>query len=89
MKKKYQQLARWIQDKLSAITPGRNAFKGAGIGLLAIAGILWLAFASRFYINLRDPWVVVLCLVFLLLFVLSGFLIRWGLKKLQAVPPFY
>ena len=89
MKKKYSQIIQWIKNKIKAITPGKNAVKGASLGLLTITAILWLVYSINDYIELNDKWVLLFFLVFALAAILFGFVIRWILKLLNNAPSFY
>ncbi|MGZ2369270.1 hypothetical protein ACXR6G_05760 [Ancylomarina sp. YFZ004] len=83
MKKKYNQIIQWIKNKIRAITPGKNAFRGASLGLLTITAIFWLVYSINDYINLNDEWVFLFALVFVLAAILFGLVIRWILKLLN------
>lgn len=37
--KKHKQLIQWIKNKIKAITPGKNAVRGAALGLLTITAL--------------------------------------------------
>ena len=83
MKKKYNQIIQWIKNKIRAITPGKNAVKGASLGLLTITAIFWLVYSINDYIDLNDKWVFLFSLVFVLAAILFGLVIRWILKLLN------
>ncbi len=83
MKKKYNQIIQWIKNKIRAITPGKNAVKGASLGLLTITAIFWLGYSINDYIDLNDKWVFLFSLVFVLAAILFGLVIRWILKLLN------
>jgi hypothetical protein len=89
MKKKYKQIIQWIKVRIKAITPGNNAVNGASLGLLTVTAIFWLVYSISIYINLNDPWILLLSLVFVLAAILFAFVIRWVLKLLNNVSAFY
>lgn len=87
--KKHKQLIQWIKNKIKAITPGKNAVRGAALGLLTITALFWLVYAINDYIDLKDEWVFLFFLVFVLAAILLGFVMRWILKLLNNIPNFY
>lgn len=89
MKKKYKQIIQWIKNQIKANTPGKNAVKGASLGLLMVTAILWLIYSIRIYTKLNDPWVLLLSLLSILAVVLFAFVIRWILKLINKVSVFY
>ena len=89
MKKKYKQIIHWLKNQITAITPGKNAVKGASLGLLTITAVLWLVYSINIYINLNDPWILLVFLIFVLVAILFGFAIKWVLKLLHTIPSFY
>ena len=89
MKKNYKQIIKWLKKRIKAITPGNNAVKGAALGLLIITAIFWLLFAIGTYTNLKDKWILLFFVVFVLVIILFAFLIRWVIKLLYNVPNFY
>tara|TARA_R110000751_G_C13788546_1_gene481858 strand:+ start:3212 stop:5560 length:2349 start_codon:yes stop_codon:yes gene_type:complete len=89
MKKKYKQIIQWIKNQIKANTPGKNAVKGASLGLLMVTAILWLIYSIRIYTKLNDPWVLLLSLLSILAVVLFAFVIRWILKLINKVSAFY
>ncbi len=89
MKKKYRQIIHWCKTKIKTITPGKNAVKGAAIGLLSITGLLWLLFAVLIAKNIRDPWIMLLFLGFALAALLSGLLTVGLIKRLDKIPRVY
>jgi hypothetical protein len=89
MIKKYKQVIQWIKIQIKAITPGKNAVKGASLGLLTVTALFWLVYSISIYTNLNDPWILLLSLVFVLAAVLFAFVIRWVLKLINNVSAFY
>ena len=86
MKKKYRQVIHWIKLKIKTIIPGKNAVKGASIGLLAITGLLWLLFAVIIAKNIHDPWILLLFLGFALAALLSSLLTIWLIERINEIP---
>ncbi|SDM97453.1 alpha/beta hydrolase [Kriegella aquimaris] len=89
MKQKHKQIIQWINIQIKAITPGKNAVKGASLGLLTTTAFFWLVYSIRIYNKLNDPWILLLSLVVVLAVILFAFVIRWVLKLLNNVPAFY
>lgn len=89
MKKKYQQIIRWFKNRIKTIEPGNNAIKGASLGVLTITAILWLIYSIGVYTGLRDEWVLLFLLLFVIAAVLFGFTARWVIKLLTNLPRFY
>jgi dienelactone hydrolase len=89
MKKKYKQLIQWLKRQIKAFSPGKNAVKGASLGLLVITSLFWLVYSIRVYINLKDQWVLLFSFAFILATILLAFLIRWLLKQLSDIPRFF
>ncbi len=89
MKQRYQQIVQWINARLQLITPGKNAVRGASLGLLAMTAFLWLLFFSGNYLKLRDPWIFLFGLAFALAAVLFGFVGRWLFKHFRQIPTIY
>lgn len=89
MKKKYEQIIRWLKGRIKTITPGKNAVRGASLGLLIVTAFFWLLYAIRVYIGLKDKWVLLFCFAFVLAATLFGFVIRWVIKLLSNLPEFY
>jgi hypothetical protein len=87
--KKYKQVIQWIKIQIKVITPGKNAVKGASLGLLTVTALFWLVYSISIYTNLNDPWILLLSLVFVLAAVLFAFVIRWVLKLINNVSSFY
>ncbi|MEJ2161880.1 MAG: hypothetical protein P8X60_00750 [Robiginitalea sp.] len=88
MKKRYQQLRRWASERIKKITPGKNAVRGASLGLLMVTALLWILFTIGNYINIRDGWVVLFLLLFVGAAILFGYLARWGIGVLGKLPKF-
>jgi high-affinity Fe2+/Pb2+ permease len=80
MKKKYEQVIRWLKGRIKTITPGKNAVRGASLGLLTVTAIFWLIYSMRVYIDLKDQWVLLFLFSFVLAATLFGFVIRWLIK---------
>ncbi|MAD96356.1 MAG: alpha/beta hydrolase [Flavobacteriaceae bacterium] len=89
MKKKYQQIVQWFKFQIQKITPGKNAEKGAALGLLTATLILWFIYGIRISINIGDPYVVLFTLVLLAAAVLLGYLGRWGVRQIGSIPELY
>lgn len=89
MKKKYQQFLRWFKDQIKAITPGKNAIRGASLGILTVTAIFWIIYAIGVYMGLRDLWVLLLFFAFVLAATLFGFVTRSVIKLLSNLPRFY
>jgi len=89
MIKKYKQIIQWIKIQIKALTPGKNAVKGAALGLLTVTALFWLVYSISIFTNLNDPWILLLSLVLVLAAVLFAFVIRWVLKLINNVPAFY
>ncbi len=88
MKKRYQQLKRWVTGQIRRITPGKNAVRGAALGLLMVTAILWIIFALGTYLNIRDGWVLLFFLAFVLAAILAGYAVRWAISLLNKLPGF-
>ena len=88
MKRRYQQFLRWATRQFEKIIPGKNAIRGASLGFLAVTAFLWILFALGNYINIRDGWVILFLLLFVLAAILFGYLIRWGIGLLGKLPAF-
>ena len=88
MKKRYQQLRRWASERIKKITPGKNAVRGASLGLLMVTALFWILFTIGNYINIRDGWVVLFLLLFVGAAILFGYLARWGIGVLGKLPKF-
>ncbi|MEM6542563.1 MAG: hypothetical protein AAF634_15505 [Bacteroidota bacterium] len=82
MKKKFQLLLHWGKSQIKSIAPGNTAKQGAAWGLLLVTALLWLVFSFRVVANLRDGWVLVLFLGFVLTAILTAYLTRWLLLLL-------
>ncbi len=89
MKKIYLKIAHWLKSRIKTITPGKNAIRGASLGLLIIVVMFWLVYIIRVYVALKDQWVLLLGLVLVLAASFIGFVIRWTIKLLSNVPRFY
>jgi dienelactone hydrolase len=85
----FTQLKAWFKKVFKAITPGKTAVRGAAVGLLVIAVLLWVLYAILFYHKTNDAWLLLLGLVMILLTVLSAYLVRWLIKQLYEIPSPY
>jgi len=88
MKRKFQQMVRWLTDRIERIAPGKNAVRGASLGLLFVTAILWILFAFGTSINIKDGWVLLFFLLFVTAAILLGFLVRWSIGLLGKLPEF-
>ena len=82
MKKRYQQLVRWLKAQVTTITPGNTALKGAALGLLTVTALLWILFAIGVFSNIQDGWILLFFTAFVVVAILVGHLSRWLLKWL-------
>ncbi len=82
MKKRYQQLVRWLKTQITTITPGNTALKGAALGLLTVTALLWILFAIGVFSNIQDGWVLLFFTAFAVVAILVGHLSRGLLKWL-------
>ena len=89
MKNRVRQIVRWLKNLIKKITPGEIAVRGASLGLLSVTAIFFILFAVGVYGNLRDDWVLLFFLVFILAAVLFGFLGRWLIKQLMGLPDYF
>lgn len=89
MKKIYKKVSGWIKSKIKAITPGSNATRGAGLGLLVITAILWVPYGIIMTVNSKDPWILLLVVGFSLLAILLGYGVLWVIGLLYKIPRFY
>ncbi|SIQ26317.1 alpha/beta hydrolase family protein [Maribacter ulvicola] len=89
MKKIYNQTLKWIHTLLRTITPGKNATRGASFGLLTVSIILWVIYSIHIYLKLNDPWILLLSLLLVFLSIFFALALRWGLRVLNKVPPYY
>ena len=89
MKKKYYQVTRWVKNKIKTITPGKNAVKGAVVGLLSITVLLWLLYSILVAKSIKDPWILLLFLGFTLAALLASFLTLWLVKLVYKIPRAY
>jgi dienelactone hydrolase len=85
----FRRLKGWFKKAFNAITPGKVAVRGAAIGLLFVAILLWLLFALLVYIKVKDAWLLLFGLVMILLAALTAFLVRWLIKQLYDIPSTY
>ena len=81
-------MASWLTDRIKRITPGKDAVRGASIGLLVVTAIFWILFAFGTFMNIRDGWVLLFLLLFAAAAILFGFLARWGIEQLGKLPRF-
>ncbi len=81
MKRKFQQLVRWCNTQIKSISPGTTALKGAALSLLLVTGLLWGIFAIGVTANIRDGWVLLLFIGFVLAAILAAYLTRWLLRR--------
>lgn len=81
-------MASWLTDRIKRMTPGKDAVRGASIGLLVVTAISWILFAIGIFINIRDGWVLLFFLLFAAAAILFGFLARWGIEQLDKLPRF-
>lgn len=89
MKNNYKQIIRRLKLRIKAVTPGRNAARGAGLGVLIGTALLWLAFTLLLYNGIRDLWVFLPGIAIVLAAVLFAFTVRWGIRRLNDLPGFY
>lgn len=89
MKKRFQQLFRWLKTQIKDFSPGNTAFKGAAMGLLTVSGLLWLLFSFGVVSNIRDGWVLLLFTGFVLTAILMAYLTRWLLRWLGSAHRVY
>jgi dienelactone hydrolase len=85
----FTQLKAWFKKVFKAITPGKTAVRGAAVGLLVIAVLLWVLYAILFYHKTNDAWLLLLGLVMILLTVISAYFVRWLIKQLYEIPSPY
>lgn len=89
MKKTYQKIRKWVHTQIQHITPGKNAVRGAALGLLALTALIWVVYSLRFMMGLRDPWVLAFSLALVLASILLAWLLRWTIRQLYEIPRFY
>ena len=85
---KFQQVRRWLSDRIKRISPGKNAVRGASLGLLVVTAIFWVLFALGIFRNIKDGWALLFLLLFASAAILVGFLARWSISLLGKVPKF-
>jgi dienelactone hydrolase len=79
----------WITRQVSKVKPGKTAVKGAAIGLLSGSFLLFGIEVIGMTINFRDPWILLLGLVILVVSVVAALLTSWLIKQLNAIPKGY
>ena len=89
MKKKYQQIIGWLKSRIKTITPGKNAIRGASLGVLIVTAVFWIIYSIGVYISLREQWILLFFFVFVLAAILFGFMTIWVIKLLNTLPIFY
>ncbi len=89
MKKKFHRLIQWCKTKIKTVTPGKNAVKGAALGLLSITVFLWVLYAILVAKSINDIWVLLLFLGFTLAVLLGGLISIWLIKLVYKIPRGY
>lgn len=79
----------WILNVLNKVKPGNKALKGSAYGLMTGSIALFLFEVLGMTINFRDPWILLLGAVILLLAILAAFLIVWLIKQIHLIPKWY
>lgn len=79
----------WVTKKAIKVKPGNKAFNGAAVGLLAGSFSLFLVEVLGMTINFREPWILALGAVILLVSVLAAYLSAWLIRKINEVPKGY
>lgn len=89
MKKRFQKISRWFKAKITAVTPGKTATKGASITLLSVSFLLFLISAIINIRDTKDPSLGLFFIVYFLIALLTVFLFLWVLKKVYQIPRKY
>jgi dienelactone hydrolase len=79
----------WVTKKAIKVKPGNKAFNGAAVGLLAGSFSLFLVEVLGMTINFREPWVLAIGAVILLVSVLAAYLSEWLIRKINEIPKGY
>jgi len=85
----FTRLRTWLKYRVKAITPGKNALKGATLSLSIFAGIIWLLLAIGSSISIKDPWSLLLYLAVIITSVIVGLLLIFIIKLLHDIPRHY
>ncbi|MFC5626775.1 chlorophyllase/cutinase-like alpha/beta fold protein [Algoriphagus winogradskyi] len=86
MKKWIKKAKNWITAKLSLISPGFYAFKGAAFGLIAFTVLLIILNVVIFSFQIGDPYYLLFGLVTIIVMALLGALGVWIIKLLYQIP---
>ena len=86
MKKLFQKILKWIKARITAITPGRNAVKGASISLFIFLALFLLITSIIIAYNTKDPWYGIYNVLAGVLTVLGIFLATKLLRLLLKIP---
>lgn len=78
-----------ILNALNKIKPGNTALTGAAYGLMIGSIALFLFEVLGMTINFRDPWILLLGAVILLVAVLAAYLGLWLIKQIHGIPKWY
>ncbi len=89
LKKKLTDLWEWLKHTANLFIPGQQVITGASVGLLVGVALLWISFAIRLYLGLRDPWILLLNLIIVLMTVLVAYLSRGAIKLVNDIPERY
>ncbi|MEQ3655293.1 MAG: hypothetical protein ABNH00_05475 [Dokdonia sp.] len=89
MKKLFKKFRHWYKAKVKAISPGKNAVKGAAYGLLLLSFLLFVLAAVRNVILTNDSWIIVFLLCFVLGVILLALINTWLIKKIAGIPRMY
>ena len=85
----FKKFKKWTYTQLAKITPKNTAIKGATIGLLISAVLLFLCFAIWITSQAKDIWLLAFFIGFALICILSIYLGLWALKKFNNIPKGY
>ncbi|TFV94519.1 hypothetical protein E4S40_10895 [Algoriphagus kandeliae] len=86
LKTYFLRLKTWLGKKLLKIKPGLFSVKGAAVGLIIGSVILFVIEVLGTTINFKDPWIMALGAVIVLLALLGSYLSVWLVKQFYEIP---
>lgn len=79
----------WLAKQLKKIAPGTNSVKGASLGVLISAAVLYCVFAITIVLGTTDIWSLAFLVFMAGLFVINAYLTVWLLSKVVRIPKPY
>ncbi len=86
MKKLFKKFSQWYKVKIKAISPGKQATRGAAYGLIVLSVLLFLLASIRTVILTNDAWIIAFLICFLLGAILLAYINTWLIKKIAGIP---